>query len=202
MAKNAVLVYSDVLLDDLCALEYLSTKYKELILVAVNVSDLADSDYASDRVKNIANITAVVNKWFDKATVIDASSKYVISAVLIHSDVEEVFSLAPMSAIVEDMKKCPMLRSKKITLMAGSKEGAEGFKNEWNAMADPDAYKEFFELASNYEQFTYEDCKILFVRRGIPFESEFQTEYYTKMVNLNEDICNFDLQAVYGRETE
>lgn len=195
---ETILVYSDILLDDLCAIEYLSKIYKNIVIIVVNASDLPTSDYASDRVRSVRAVSMLLHKWFNSAIVHSGTSGYSFSQALLKS-ITRVYSLAPMTNIVNDLTRHPVLRGIPITLMAGAEHGENGAKNEWNAVADLKAYKEFFRLAKRYDQFTWFDCVDLYNRRGIPFVSVFQAEYDAKMHKLNESTANFDLQTVVGR---
>ena len=57
-------IYTDGLLDDMCAIEYLSKKYDNAIIFLQNPTGLADNQYASDKVTDETSFFDVISKWF------------------------------------------------------------------------------------------------------------------------------------------
>ena len=80
--------------------------------------------------------------------------------------------------------------------MAGDSEGPDGAGDEWNAVADIDAYRYVTENMRNLTQVTRPECEATYEANGYPFEAEFLDEYIVSMTTINENICCYDLQAV------
>lgn len=189
--KEYCVVYSDLLLDDLCALEALSRKYSKIYLVAVNPGDLITSLYASSRVRNLIEAEAVLKKWFKEVVLrINCISKD--GHLVTYPD---CYSLANATKIAEDIKS-PRIQFSKIIGMIGSDTEARKDDEEWNASQDPDAYVDLCH-AVGFNQVTADYCRYLYKEYGYyTGDYGFLEEYIRKMNAINDEVCCFDLQAV------
>lgn len=190
---NTCVVYSDLLLDDLCALEELGHRYDNLYLIAVNLIDLHKSPYSSDRVHTMYEAYTYVKKWFKDVVVTSKTVEYNGD----NADAADCYLLCKATKIVSDLESG--VKFAKITAMIGSDTRGRFNDEEWNASQDIVSYQK---LLKNYEvnQLTHNDCIKLYELRGYGGRRyEFLQEYVSKMTAINEDICCFDLQVVLCR---
>ncbi len=185
--KDTCFIYSDGLLDDLCAIEFLAGKYDNAVILLQNPEGLTDNDYASKTVRDKDAFFDSVSKWFANVT------EYSDSADLSETD---LYLLGPLTEFALILKDNPSLKSNPALLMAGQSEGPDGGGQEWNAAADLEAYRYVTENMTNLSQVTGPECEALYEAQGYPFEAQFLEEYKTQMESLNENVCCYDLQAV------
>ena len=153
-------IYTDGLLDDLCAIEYLAKKYDHAVIMLQDPEGLADSQYASDLVKDESSFYAAVQPWF--------------TSVVPYSDDTEIsdadfYLLAPLTEFAEMLKDNPLLKSKRALLMAGDSEGPDGAGGDWNAVMDLDAYRYVTENMTDLFQITRLMCEKEYETNGYPF---------------------------------
>lgn len=189
ITSDYCVVYTDLLLDDLCAIQLLSYRYRKVCIIAVNHNDLPTSDYAYDGC-NIFTVISKLKEWFDDVVVrIDALS---CSNVTVANNEADCYSLANATAIVKDLEAG--FKYKSITAMIGSSE------EEWNASQDVEAYHKL--LTYGIKQVSFEDCEKLYAEKGYHgFDKyiEYLPTYISKMNAINDSICCFDFQAVASK---
>lgn len=180
-------IYTDGLLDDLCAIEYLSTKYDNAVILLQNAEGLVGNDYASQIVQDKSAFFQTVSAWFSKVT--DYSDSTDIAKM-------DFYILAPLTEFAEILKDNPSLLSNHTLLMAGVSDGPDGAGEEWNAAADKESYRYVTEHMTDLTQVTAPECEAAFTTNGYPFEAQFLDEYTTQMKSINDNACCYDLQAV------
>lgn len=180
-------IYTDGLLDDLCAMEYLSERYENAIIMLQDPEGLPDSPYASDKVTDESLLLGAASGWFKRVT------PYSDSADIAEAD---LYLLAPLTEFAELLKADPLLEEKNALIMAGDSDGPEGAGEEWNASVDLDAYRYVTENMTELIQMTRPACEAAFEENGYPMDAEFLDEYITRMKAMNENVCCYDLQAV------
>ncbi len=180
-------IYTDGLLDDLCAIEYLSGKYDSVVILPQNPEGLEGNDYGSKTVTDKNALIGAASKWFKNVSEYSASTD--ISAA-------DLYLLGPLTEFAELLKDKPSLRSNRTLLMAGAFDGPDGAGEEWNAAADEEAYRYVIENMTALTQMTAPECEAEFSANGYPYQAEFLDEYKTQMESLNENVCCYDLQAV------
>ena len=180
-------IYTDGLLDDLCAIEYLSGKYDHAIIMPENPEGMKESPYASDKVQDEDALLGVASAWFKN--VVPYSDDTDISEA-------DLYLLGPLTEFADLLKGNPSLQSNKALLMAGDAKGPDGAGEEWNAVADVDAYRYVTENMTNLTQVTRPECEATYETKGYPFEAEFLDEYIASINAIDENICCYDLQAV------
>ncbi len=184
--ENTCFIYTDGLLDDLCAIEYLAQKYDHAVIMPQNPAGIAGSPYASSAVT-------------DEAALLDTASEWFVSAELYSDEMNlseaDLYLLAPLSEFAELLKDNPYLCSEKALMMAGDTDGPDGAGNEWNAAADIEAYRYVTENMKNLTQMTRSECEQEYEKDGYPFEARFLDEYTSRMNAISENICCYDLQA-------
>lgn len=185
--SDTCFIYTDGLLDDLCALEYLSKSYDNAVILLQDPEGLADSVYASDTVTDESSLTDAASQWFENVTV------YSDSADISEAD---IYLLAPLTEFAELLKKDPSLESGHALLMAGDSDGPDGAGEDWNAVKDIDAYRYVTENMTGLVQMTRPDCENAYEENGYPFEAEYLDEYVSQMESINDSVCCYDLQAV------
>ena len=191
ITNDYCVVYSDLLLDDLCALEALSRKYKKLCLVTVNEEYLPEAEYGSSKARTLIAVEAILNRWFEKVIIVTDT----LSGSDISVDRAHCYLLANASKIVKDLKGNNILFGK-ITAMIGSDHESRRDDEEWNAAQDIDAYVELCSYGSIHKV-TFTDCIRLYNDyKYWDGNYEFLEEYIRTMKQMNEDIACFDLQAV------
>ena len=184
--ENTCFIYTDGLLDDLCAIEYLGQKYDHAVILAQNPAGIAESPYASSAVTDETALLDTVSKWFVSAEL------YTDNVNLAEAD---LYLLAPLSEFAGLLKDKPYLRSGKAMMMAGGEDGPDGAGNEWNAAADIEAYRYVTENMKKLIQMTRTECEQEYEKDGYPFEAGFLEEYTSRMNAISENICCYDLQA-------
>lgn len=179
-------IYTDGLLDDLCAIEYLAGKYDSAVILPQNPEGLEGNDYGSKSVTDKDALIGTAAKWF--AHVSEYSDSTDISAA-------DLYLLGPLTEFAALLKDKPSLGSNRALLMAGVSDGPDGAGEEWNAAADEEAYRYVVENMSALTQMTAPECEAQFSAKGYPFQARFLDEYITQMESLNENVCCYDLQA-------
>ena len=109
------LVYSDLLLDDLCALEFLATKFDAITVVAINAQELTESDYASTMVATLNEAEIHLQFWFNSVRVIDGNEDYNLE-----EEYDLVLSLAQATRVVDDMERYGWLQELPFGAMIGT----------------------------------------------------------------------------------
>lgn len=190
ICKTTCFIYTDGLLDDLCAAEYLSEKYDSAVILLQDPEGLSGNEYGSDQVKTKKELLETVSGWFSGVT------EYSASTDLSETD---IYLLAPLTEFAALLKEDPSLKSAHALMMAGDSEGPEGGGNEWNAASDPEAYRYVTENMTDLTQITAPRCEAVFLKNGYPFHAEFLDEYINHMESMGENVCCYDLQAAaYG----
>lgn len=180
-------IYTDGLLDDLCAIEYLSERYDNAIVMLQDPEGLPDSQYASDSVTDESLLLDAASRWFKRVTPYSDSTDI---------SVADLYLLAPLTEFAAILKADPLLQEKRALIMAGDSDGPEGAGEEWNAIMDLDAYRYVTENMTELIQMTRPECEAEFEENGYPIDAEFLDEYVTQMNSMNENVCCYDLQAV------
>ena len=57
-------IYTDGLLDDLCAIEYLAQRYDNAVIMLQDPEGLKDNTYASPEVTGVSTFVETVSPWF------------------------------------------------------------------------------------------------------------------------------------------
>lgn len=177
---------TDGLIDDLCAIEYLSTKYDHAVICLHNSIGFLDNPYASEEVTDEASFFDLVSRWFKKA------EAYSDPADIAEAD---LYLLAPLTEFAAILKENPSLKSNRALLMAGDSDGPDGAGEEWNAIVDPEAYRYVTESMTNMTQMTRPECEADFEKNGYPFQAQLLEEYQEHMVFIVGHDCCYDLQA-------
>ena len=193
-----VIVYTDGLLDDLCALEELSKKYKKALIILVNGSDLPTSDYAMNNY-DMMKFSVDVKSWFTDATVIQDAFMLSDVCELTPDSNCVVYCLCNATAISKDLH---MLKSvRELHAMIGSSHTYSTVDEEWNAAQDIDAYGRLLDAIgnnSNWHQYTSVECE-QFIHS--PSEKPEQLKYYDVYINkmraMGENQCCYDLKCIY-----
>ena len=183
---GACFIYTDGLLDDLCAIEYLSRYYDQAVIMLQDPGGLADSPYASGAVTDESTFFEAVSQWFTSVT------PYSDPADIREAD---LYLLAPLTGFAELLRNEPSLSSKRALLMAGDSEGPDGAGGDWNAVMDIDAYRYVTENMTDLLQVTRPECEAGFETNGYPFHARFLDEYTARMRSMDESVCCYDLQA-------
>ena len=180
-------IYTDGLLDDLCAIEYLSDKYDNAIIMLHDPDGLAGNPYAAGEVTDEKSFYEAVSGWY--AGVTPYSDGMDISGA-------DFYLLGPLTDFAELLKNDRSLESHRALLMAGDSDGPDGAGKDWNAVMDIDAYMYVTGNMTDLVQMTRPDCENEYEANGYPFEAQFLDEYTAKMKSMNENLCCYDLQAV------
>ena len=189
MKKKNCFIYTDLFLDDLCAVEYLSLHYENAVYFVTLENEIKGSAYASCIVQSAADFEKTA-KGFFSGTVTDFCSTGTVAPDA------DVFLLAPLTDFVKIIKQCPSVIGNKALMMGGIRPGPDGAENEWNASADVSAYRYTLEHMKNLRQVTRNECLRLYAENGYPFNCSFLPEYIKKMNAIGENVTCFDLQAV------
>ena len=187
--KDWVVVYSDLLLDDLCALEELGRRYKNIYLIAVMFNDLPSSPYASKRVRCLADIEEYLNKWFGKAVI--ATSPLVKNGHTVNG--ADCFLLCNATHIAVDLEAGIVFNN--IVGMIGNDSTFRDDDDEWNASQDIKSYQ----ILRSYimTQVTKGKCEELYDKNCYyGGDYEFLAEYVEKMTRIKDSAACYDLQAV------
>lgn len=180
-------IYTDGLLDDLCAIEYLGGRYDKAVVLLQDPDGLADSPYGSRAVTDESALFNVISNWFDSV------APYSDSTDISKAD---LYLLAPLTAFSALLKADPSLRSRRALLMAGDSEGPDGAGGDWNAIMDPEAYRYVTENMTDLIQMTRPVCESEYETNAYPFDAQFLAEYTAQMASMDENLCCYDLQAV------
>lgn len=188
--RSYCVVYSDLLLDDLCAIEELARRYDNIYLIAVNIDDLQSSQYAANDIRSIESAERLFSKWFEKVHVM----LYPISVNGNIVDGADCYCLSNASKLVTDLDSG--IKFGKIVGMIGSDHYSRVTDKEYNASQDIESYCKL--CSYGFKQVTRSECEELFVRNNYySGDYEYLPEYIKKMKSLNESVCCFDLQAVH-----
>ena len=189
---EACLVYSDLLLDDLCAIQKLSSYFKDMYLVPCDIQDdYAENDYSPAN-RSVPEVIELIRGWFRKVSVAEN-----INGKL--DGVEHVFILARATEVVADIRKNDWMKELQFCFMGGSYPGLEAENNpdnlEWNHSRDRKAYTALFrEFDLDITQFTFKDCEELADMNDT--KMQFYQEYVETMERLGDSTCCPDLSAV------
>lgn len=194
-----VVIYTDMLLDDLCAIELLSYKYKSAVILVANSDDLPSSNYAADNY-NIVKANNDVKTWF-KDNVVFVKDSLELRDVCEFTPEHRVtvFCLCNAKAIVRDLEYIePNLKN--LAAMIGSSHEFNPNDPEWNANQDLEAYKvlqEFINSNSNCLQVTAGECEDSYNPEDGTYNwLKYSSAYLNKMTQLNENTCCYDLRCI------
>ena len=179
-------IYTDGLLDDLCAMEYLSQHYDQAVIMLAEADGLKDSPLSSASVKDRAALLETASGWFRDC------SEYREGSDLTGMD---LYLFAPLTEFVLLMENDESIRDSRVVLMAGESDGPEGAGNEWNAAADEAAYRYVISNLTHLSQVSSKECEARFAEQGYPYHARFLDEYRSRMEALQENLCCYDLQA-------
>jgi len=185
--SDTCFIYTDGLLDDLCAIEYLAESYDKAVIMLQDPEGLGDNPYASPEVTDKDTFFETVSQWFDSAT------PYTDSEDISQTD---FYLLAPLTEYAELLKSNPSFKSKRALIMAGDADGPDGAGEDWNAIQDLAAYRYVTENMTDLVQMTRPECEAEFETNAYPFEAQFLSEYISRMSSMDENVCCYDLQAV------
>lgn len=149
-----------------CAIEYLAGHYDHAVIMLQDPNGLAGSQYAAKQVKDEKSLLDTVSQWYESV------ESYSDSTDIAEAD---LYLFAPLTEFAELLKKSPSLKSNRAVLMAGDSAGPEGAGEEWNAMADPDAYRYVTENMTNLMQATRPDCEMNMRKTDTLFRCRFWT---------------------------
>ncbi len=206
-----VLIYTDLLLDDLCALEVLGKwckKFnKKAMIVSTCLGELHNSVYGSTKVRNLTQAKTYLNKWFGKYELISEKNRK------FRYDPEMIIVMCPVTAFHRDLHNWLIFNDRisfldaynkrtvvcPIYIMGGSLKAADGIGTEYNASADKGAFTEL--LKSGWTMYYFnETCLSLFDKLGyevksLGFKPEFLDEYLATMKKLGENLYYPDLMV-------
>lgn len=185
--SDTCFIYTDGLLDDLCAIEYIAERYDNAVIMLQDPEGLKDNPYASPEVTDKDSFFDTVSPWFNSIT------PYTEAADITKTD---FYLLAPLTEYAGLLKSNPSFKSKRALMMAGDSDGPDGAGEDWNAIQDIDAYRYVTENMTDLVQMTRPDCEGEFEANGYPFEAVFLDEYISQMSSIDENVCCYDLQAV------
>ena len=185
--SDTCFIYTDGLLDDLCAIEYLAERYDNAVIMLQDPEGLKNNPYASHAVTGESIFFETASPWFSSTT------RYTDSVDISQTD---FYLLAPLTEYVEILKVNPSFKSKRALIMAGDSVGPDGAGEEWNATRDINAYRYLTENMTDLVQITRPACESEFEANGYPFEAVFLKEYINQMNTKDENVCCYDLQAV------
>ena len=188
-------IYTDVMLDDLCALEVLSQHYDNAVVVMLSPDDVGKSVY-SPKGFTVDNVCSSIKNTFKNAKVITVPVSN--TAYLETCDEYDVFSLGSAIYIMSDMAVLEPKMSN-LVAMIGSREG-DGI-SEWNASLSVEAYINLKTFISRYPKshlFTSEDCDELYDKNHYwGRDNSHMVKLYEKcMRGAGESVTCYDLQAV------
>lgn len=188
------LVYTDLLLDDLCALEKLSEHYDGVFIYPYAPERIGqpDNEYASANIASLEEAIATLKVWFGFAAEVGERGMEAV-----HPLVTDVFVLCALTDVVRHLKKFPTLADHDFCLMAGSKPGADYCQpTEWNQQLDPEAYNEFFSLVRPSRVKQYTNTELEKLGDTADGSMEFYAEYVTRMGEIKDIPYCPDLVAV------
>lgn len=193
--NSKCIVYTDLLLDDLCAIQWLAKMYDNVCILPCCLNSWSNSKYGTDDSFN--DMCEKIKSWGDVEIVGPANN------CIKEFEDSDLYLLAPLTEfveLVEDEEELEFLLNFPTVMMAGEELGEDGVGNEYNAVKDEYAYKFIIKNIKTLCQVTDKMCKKLFKDRGYPFESEYLEEYIEKIGEIEgEEVYCPDLQAVtYG----
>ena len=187
--SDTCFIYTDGLLDDLCAIEYLAKRYDNAVIMLQDPEGLKNNPYASHAVTGESIFfETVLAPWFSSTT------RYTDSVDISQTD---FYLLAPLTEYVELLKSQSVVQIKKsadpwpvtqLVRMVPVKNGTQ--------LRDINAYRYLTENMTDLVQITRPACESEFEANGYPFEALFLKEYINKMNSMDENVCCYDLQAV------
>lgn len=191
---RGVVIYTDGLLDDMCAIEELSKHYDKATIVLVNAENLPICDYAPANY-NTSRFEEDCGSWFEQCEVKLAEQcgeSFKVPGVV------DVFLLCNAKTFMSNINN---LRIKRLCAMIGSSHEFDGNDTEWNASQSIESYKQLQEEINKrrgWRQVTAIECEE-FVRPATfsPEGLKYYAEYMERMKALNENDCCYDLQCVY-----
>lgn len=204
-SKNRIMVYSDLSLDDCCAIEYLSKKYEGIVLIITTEVFSLTADFVSDRLQTLESVQKWLGSLFTNVTIwegykyadCDCMVEFVKDEVEMAS-IEKVYSFSSLTLIASHYSlEGNKISDKPTVMVAGDTDSFSENEEDWNAADDIEAYKSMFSLAKNLEHFSRERCGDLYKMRGVPYDTTFQQELEMISSELDFGECNDSLQAVY-----
>ena len=192
-----LLIYTDMQLDDLCALEILGgwcAKYhQKAFIVATNIKELKKYDYGSIFVKTIKDAKEYLDDWFTYGYEIVSEAALRRPA---RDDIEAIFVLCSCTAIFNDTKTRQWILSKKLYIMGGSSQADDGVGAEYNASRDRLAFRLITTQCKYKRIYNYEACERIFMTYGYRYKPIFLDEYIMTMRAIkNVEYC-FDLMVI------
>lgn len=208
MIKGRYLVYTDLLLDDMCALDYLARKYKydrHFDIVIVNSESIAGNKYASDKIRDRSDAKNLAR------VIVPSSHAYVDTgwdASRMSGPYERVYCMCPFTQLNKDFDFV-VGKNTQVYLMGGVKDYGYSHEcvgeGEWNAEQDLDAFYSVMHRLHD-ENYKYVLCTAPELKQFYEcfeysgYESKYLTNYVSRMQEMGEDIYCPDLQFVYTIE--
>lgn len=191
-----VIIYTDGLLDDLCAIQELSKHYKSAVVILTDYNELNKSDYAAYNY-NPFTLRIDLSSWFKECTMV--IDKCELDSVCEFTRGFDVYCLAKATSVIRDFDL--ISKADNLYAMIGSSNVFNNNDKEWNASQDITAYEKLLEAINtkdNWKQFTSTDCEVFKRSSNVKPESlKYYKQYMEKMTKLNENTCCYDLQCVY-----
>lgn len=192
--RREVVIYTDGLLDDMCAIEELSKHYDKAIIVLVNSEDLSNSQYAP-KYYSVERFKEDCESWFEECRILceeQCGESFRVPGVV------DVFLLCNAKTFMSTKDN---YRIKRLCAMIGSSHEFDENDTEWNASQSIESYKQLQEEINKrrgWRQVTAKECEE-FVRPETysPEGLKYYAEYMERMKALNENDCCYDLQCVY-----
>ena len=194
-----ILIYSDLLLDDLCGLDVLgkwcNERSEKAFVVGTCLDELSHSEYGSPKVRTLDDARGYLNKWFDNYELVPEGSGE------IRRDPNVIIVLCPVTAFVADLDKkitnCPQGCS--CYVMGGSGVAEDHMKGEYNASCDKESFSRLLQMGIA-KYYTMEVGKELFRMLGYETEMfgkkpEFLDEYCAQMTTMKESLYCPDLMV-------
>lgn len=196
VSGSKCVIYTDLLLDDLCAIEWLAKKYDKVCILPCCLNSWTGSEYGTD--ENFDSVCEKIRSWGDVVIIRDDYEP------LKEFEESDLYLLAPLVEFVNlvENEEFKFLLNLPAVMMAGEEIGEDGAGSEYNAMQDEDAYKFVIKNIKTLCQTTDKMCKKMFKEKEYPFEAEYLEEYIEKIGKIEgEEVYCPDLQAVvYGYE--
>lgn len=192
--SSKCIVYTDLLLDDLCAIQWLAKMYDKVCILPCCLNSWEGSEYGTDESFN--SVCEKIRSWGD---VVILGPDY---DPIKEFEESNLYLLAPLTEFVKlvENEEFKFLMNLPTVMMAGEEIGEDGVGSEYNAIQDEDAYKFVIKNVKTLCQVTDKMCKKMFKEKEYPFESEYLEEYIEKIGEIEgEEVYCPDLQAVtYG----
>lgn len=137
--SDTAVIYTDLLLDDLCALDYLSHKYKRALVIAVNTADLPTSNYTLDNF-DLTKAEDLLQKMFNGQVHIITTPIGKVQDIKFNKNSRfDVYCLSNATYIMEDLVLIEN-NIKNLYTMIGMDHSVNPEDTEWNASQDLQAY--------------------------------------------------------------